>query len=231
MSLKRVLEPEVMDTLEEARDYDAMDHSEVNRAFVEDMFAASEIEGDVLDLGTGTALIPIELCQRLEERDVEDYRVMAADLSISMLDLARYNLEVQGLMHRIQLDRIDAKDLHYEDVQFDIVMSNSIVHHIPDPVVVLREAIRVLKPGGLLFFRDLMRPENDDEVGHLVETYAGDENEHQRQMFDDSLRAALDLSEIRELVSVLGFDPESVQATTDRHWTWIARKPNENAPA
>ena len=32
--LPRVLEPEVMDTAEEARDYDTMDHSEVNRRFV-----------------------------------------------------------------------------------------------------------------------------------------------------------------------------------------------------
>jgi len=231
MSLKRILEAEVMDTLEEARDYDAMDHSEVNRVFVEDLFEAGEITGDVLDLGTGTALIPIELCQRLEERDVEDYRIMAADLSVSMLDLARYNLEVHGLTHRVQLDHIDAKDLHYEDGQFDLVISNSIVHHIPEPIVVLRESIRVVKPGGLLFFRDLMRPDNDQAVQQLVETYAGDENDHQRQMFDDSLRAALELSQIRELVSGLGFNPGSVQATTDRHWTWVAQTLNENAPS
>ncbi|MBP88580.1 MAG: ubiquinone biosynthesis protein UbiE [Planctomycetaceae bacterium] len=223
MTLHRVLEPEVMDTLEEARDYDVMDHSEVNRVFVDDLFAAAEISGDVLDLGTGTALIPIELCQRLEEEGVEDYRVMAADLSTSMLDLARYNLEVRGLTNRIQLDHVDAKELHYEDDQFDIVISNSIVHHIPEPIVAMREAIRVVKPGGLLFFRDLMRPETADDVSRLVETYAGDENEHQRQMFDDSLRAALSLDEARELVAQLGFNADSVQATSDRHWTWIAR--------
>jgi hypothetical protein len=42
-------------------------------------------------------------------------------------------------------------------------------------------------------------------------------------MFDDSLRAALDLTEIRALVAELGFDPLGVEATTDRHWTWIAQ--------
>ena len=35
--LERVLEPEVMDTPAEARDYDAMDHAEVNRLFVDDL--------------------------------------------------------------------------------------------------------------------------------------------------------------------------------------------------
>src|SRR5438045_3510792 len=40
MSLQRVLEPEVMDSPEEAADYDAMDHSEVNRVFVDDLIGS-----------------------------------------------------------------------------------------------------------------------------------------------------------------------------------------------
>ncbi len=219
MTLPRVLEPEVMDTLEKADDYDAMDHSQVNRQFVSDLLATSEIKGDVLDLGTGTALIPIELCQR-----VENCRVMAVDLAEHMLDLARYNIEANGLIERIVLDRIDAKKLPYEDDLFDIVMSNSIVHHIPEPLGVLQEAVRVTEPYGLIFVRDLMRPADDATVRQLVETYAGDENEHQQQMFDDSLRAALTLDEIRAFVVHLGFAPETVNATSDRHWTWAAYK-------
>src|SRR6476620_5625595 len=62
--LPRVLEPEVMDTPEEARDYDAMDHSAVNRVFVADFLAVWDGRGPVLDLGTGTALVPIEFCRQ-----------------------------------------------------------------------------------------------------------------------------------------------------------------------
>jgi hypothetical protein len=43
-------------------------------------------------------------------------------------------------------------------------------------------------------------------------------------MFDDSLRAALTLAEIRALVAEVGCDPAQVQATSDRHWTWAAPK-------
>ena len=218
--LQRTLEPEVMDTPDEARDYNEMDHSEVNRVFVDDLLACGEIVGDVLDLGTGTALIPVALCERVEE-----CRVMACDMSASMLDLAVYNLAVTAAAERIQLDQADAKQLNYEDDEFDIVISNSIVHHIPEPLVALREAVRVVKPGGLLFFRDLMRPESSNEVDDLVATYAAEANKHQRQMFDDSLRAALTLEEMRELVITLGFAPNTVRATSDRHWTWIVRKP------
>jgi len=219
--LKRCLEPEVMGTAEEALDYDAMDHAVVNRAFVDDLLAGGDAVGDVLDLGTGTAQIPILLCQT-----VDACRVMAIDLSIPMLDQARLNIEIHSLIDRIALAHLDSKALLYEDDEFDLVMSNSIVHHIPQPGIVLAEAARVCKPGGRLFFRDLLRPADDATVDRLVATYAADANAHQRQMFDDSLRAALSLDEIRELVRDLGFAPESVAATSDRHWTWDARKPD-----
>jgi len=62
--LPRVLEPEVMDSPEEASDYDSMDHSEVNRVFVQDFLAFWHGSGTVLDVGAGTAQIPIELCQQ-----------------------------------------------------------------------------------------------------------------------------------------------------------------------
>lgn len=220
MALERVLEPEVMDTYEEARDYDSMDHQAVNKLFVDDLLAVGNIGNDILDVGTGTAQIPVELC-----RQSEDCRIIAIDMAVHMLDLARFNIEVDGFTQRIFLQQIDAKDMLFESEMFDCVMSNSIIHHIPEPLAVLAESMRVTRPGGLLFFRDLLRPESGEEVAHLVSTYAGDENEHQRQMFDDSLRAALSLSEVRAMVSSLGFEAETVQATSDRHWTWIAIKP------
>jgi len=222
MTLARILEAEVMDTPEEASDYDSMDHSQVNRAFVDDLLAIADNATDILDLGTGTALIPIELCQRLESG-----RVMAIDLSIHMLELARYNIEVVGLNERIQLGHVDGKQLPYDDEMFDAVISNSIIHHIPEPLTVLREAVRVATPGGVLFIRDLMRPPSDADVCRLLETHAGQANQHQQQMFDDSLRAALDLDEIRDLVEQLGFPRETVQATSDRHWTWVGRQGSE----
>lgn len=232
--LARVLETEAMDTPEEAQSYDDMDHRAVNALLVTDLLAAAgfrspdaiadDDEGpppwiDVLDLGAGTALIPIELCRR-----TADVRVMAADLAVSMLELARLNIEIASLTHRIVLDRVDAKELHYGDDRFEGVISNSIIHHVPEPITVLREAVRVAKPGAILFFRDLLRPDDEPTLTHLVNTYAGDATAHQRQMFSDSLRAALTLEEIRNLVSQLGFSPDTVQATSDRHWTWVARK-------
>lgn len=226
MTLSRILETEVMDTPEEALDYDAMDHSAVNRTFVDDLIAVllptpnPESRApllDILDLGTGTALIPIELCKSFKH-----CRVMACDAASHMLDQARYNLAAHDFNDRIELHQVDAKALPFQETKFDVVMSNSILHHIPEPLAVLREAVRVTRPGGLLFFRDLLRPESKEQLHHLVETHAAGANDHQRQMFADSLHAALSLEEIRDLVASLNFPRESVQQTTDRHWTWVA---------
>ncbi len=256
MGLKRTLEPEVMDSKEDASEYNDMDHSEVNRLFVAELlefaeanFVAEEEDdddddddeeesdseesgdeesgddeyeitlGDVLDIGAGTALIPIELCKQHA-----DCRVMAIDMAVSMLDLAVYNIEVAGLGHRITLNHIDAKNMGFEDGMFHVTMSNSIIHHIPIPMDCLMEMVRVTCQGGMLFVRDLMRPNDEATVGQLVETYAGDESDYSRKLFEESLHAALSLEEIREMVESLGFDPQTATATTDRHWTWAAMK-------
>ena len=217
--LDRVLEPEVMNDRDEAVEYDAMDHELVNRNFVTDLLVAGPIGIDCLDLGTGTALIPIELCQRDGE-----VRVMAADASTIMLDLARYQLEVNNLTSRIQLHFGDVKKLVFEGGFFDTVMSNSLVHHLPSHDSFLVEALRVLRPGGLLFVRDLCRPESQEQLDLLVLTYAANESDSSKQMLRQSLHAALSLSEIRTLALQAGLSSECVAMTSDRHWTLHTRK-------
>jgi len=224
--LPRSLEPEVMESELEARDYDAMDHSTVNRVFVEDFLSAWNSAGDgtqaartstrVLDVGAGTAQIPIELCRR-----EGDWHVTAVDLSAEMLKVGAENVSRAGLDQVVHLQHCDAKRLPFADGSFDAVISNSIVHHVPDPGPVLAEMLRVLREGGQLFVRDLLRPSDASTVDRLVDAYASDANEHQRRMFRDSLHAALTLAEIRELFQSLGFPPPCVNQTSDRHWTAV----------
>ncbi len=217
--LERVLETEVMDDRSEAVEYNDMDHEAVNRNFVTDLLSSGPLGIDCLDLGTGTALIPIELCQRDDE-----VRVMASDASTAMLELARYQLEVNNLTHRVQLHFGDAKKLIFESSFFDTVISNSLVHHLPTHASFLPEAIRVLRPIGLLFIRDLCRPDSQEQLDLLVSTYAGNESKSSQQMLRQSLHAALNLSEIRELALAVGLPANCVAMTSDRHWTLQTRK-------
>jgi ubiquinone/menaquinone biosynthesis C-methylase UbiE len=224
--LTRILEPEVMDTESEALDYNSMDHSTVNRLFVDDLLTeaasgdlATHQPWQLFDAGTGTALIPLELLSRSLP-----VSITASDLAEQMLIVAKANVAASGHDDAIRLVLSDCKQLPDGDSAYDIVMSNSIVHHIPEPQSVLKELWRILKPGGLLFVRDLMRPNDLATLDDLVRTYAGEANAHQQQMFRDSLHAALTLAEVKTLLTQVGIPNEAVRATSDRHWTISAWK-------
>ena len=233
--LERVLEPEVMDSAEEARDYDSMDHAAVNTLFCDDFlaFATSRGLARIVDFGTGTALIPIELCGR-----AAGFEVVAIDLSEHMLVLGRENVARVGLSDRVHLERVDAKGTPYEDGAFSATISNSIVHHIPEPARAFAEMWRVTKKGGLLFVRDLHRPDDHAEVDRLVALYGGDPRgdppadaertasfEHQRALFRASLCAALTVEEVADMLAPLGIPTSAVKLTSDRHWTLACEKP------
>ncbi|MEI6325206.1 MAG: hypothetical protein WCO91_07145, partial [Gemmataceae bacterium] len=101
---------------------------------------------------------------------------------------------------------------------------NSIIHHIPAPVLCLREMARVCVPGGWLFVRDLCRPDSEAELNRLVELHAGDAPSTQKQLFGDSLHAALTLSEAKALAQSVHLHPDSVTLSSDRHWTLAVKK-------
>ena len=221
--LSRVLEPEVMDTPEEAREYDAMDHAAVNLRFVADFLAAHGPGrgGEILDVGTGPARLPIALC-----RADRHFRVLGIDLAGPMLDLARRNVAEAGLTDRIRFARGDAKSLPFPDGRFEAVVSNTIIHHIPDPAPALAEMVRLVAPGGTLMVRDLARPLDESAVQALVDLHAGSEPIPARNLFRDSLRAALTLEEVQDVIRGLGLPDEGVAMTSDRHWTWTWSRPS-----
>jgi ubiquinone/menaquinone biosynthesis C-methylase UbiE len=221
--MERVLEPEVMDTAEEAQDYDAMDFTEVNTAFVEAFVALGVRTGNVLDVGTGTARIPLLIAQRLPA-----IKIVAVDLSAEMLKLAAAHLQAAALEGRITLHLADAKNLPFPDATFDAVISNSIVHHIPEPITVLREIARVAKPGAALLIRDLLRPATPEAADALVARYAGKESPRQQKLFRDSLGAALTLEEITSAAQAAGLTGVTIAQTSDRHWT-LTRLPSPSA--
>lgn len=213
--IQRTLEPELMDDPQEASLYDAMDHSEVNEKFVSDLLAAGSIGSQVIDLGTGTARIPILLCQK-----APDVKVMAVDAAVHMLEVAVRNIDIAGLRDSIQLVQADAKKLEEFDPDIcDCVISNTLLHHLPEPGEAIMAAKRLLRTGGRIFIRDLMRPQSSLEVEQLTKTYAGDEPTESQQLLRQSLHAALTLEEAQQMAESCGLNPNSVYASSDRHWT------------
>jgi ubiquinone/menaquinone biosynthesis C-methylase UbiE len=218
--LERIPEPELMDTAEEAQQYDAMDHRAVNTCFVADLLAEAPVDGAWCDLGTGPAHIPILIAEARP-----GVRVLAVDAALSMLALARRNLKEAGLTERIALVHQDAKFPGLASGSFACVFSNSLVHHLGEPAAFWQTCRRLVAPGGLVFVRDLFRPADRNALDHLVSLHTAGATDCQRRLFAESLVSAFTVEEIAEQAEQAGLVGARVEATSDRHWTlvWRAR--------
>ncbi|MGK7902006.1 MAG: class I SAM-dependent methyltransferase [Hormoscilla sp.] len=212
--MSRVLEPEVMDTWEDAVEYDSMDFTEVNSAFAQLAVELGPQGGLVLDVGTGTCRIPILIAQMRPT-----WQIWAIDLSENMLQIGARNVEKAGLQEQIKLERVDGKQVPYPDSMFDMVISNGTVHHLPDTLPFFREVKRLLKPGGSILIRDLIRPPDVATMDALVASIGGEYNQYQTKLFRDSLHAALTLDEVKQMVLDAGLSGVRVYQSSDIHWT------------
>lgn len=209
--MERILEPEVMDDADEAREYDAMDHRAPNAAFVERLVELGA-SGRMLDVGTGPGQVPPLVCERLP-----DATVVGIDLAASMLRHAERRRRASAHTDRIEYRLADAKRLPFEDGAFDAVFSNTILHHIADPRPFLAEVGRVLRPGGALLVRDLFRPEAAERADELVRLHAAGESPRQQALLRASLGAAFTPTELGDLARACGLADAQVVVDSDRH--------------
>jgi ubiquinone/menaquinone biosynthesis C-methylase UbiE len=109
--------------------------------------------GRVLDVGTGPGFVAIAVARLLQGSGCE---VVGLDLSQAMLALAAENAAQAGL-NSLTWRVGDAKNMPFEDNEFDFIISNDSLHHWDDPVPVLNEIARVLKDDGQCVVHDSKR--------------------------------------------------------------------------
>lgn len=98
----------------------------------------------VLDIGTGTARLPLTLFEQPSFRG----QIIGVDDSRRMLAEAANKLD--GYRHRMTLIWQDGAHLPFHDDTFDAVTCLEMLEFTPDPAAQLAEAVRVLRPGGVL---------------------------------------------------------------------------------
>ena len=98
-----------------------------------------------LEIGSGTGFFLLNLMQAgVAERG------SVTDISPGMVEVALRN--ARGLGLDVDGRVADAETIPYPDATFDLVVGHAVLHHIPDVELALREALRVLKPGGRFVF-------------------------------------------------------------------------------
>lgn len=198
LTLPRKPEPEVMADAEEVEAYasaaaqaylDAIDNT-----LVEQVLAVGPERGWMVDIGTGPGGIPLKIARRRPE-----LRVIGIDRSPTMIRAARQAAVEQGLADRVCFFVGDANRLCFPDGFFDLVLSNSLLHHLEHPLVALNEMARVAKPDGVILLRDLRRPARLAFPLH-VRWYGRYYSGLMYELYVDSVRAAYTGAELSALL-------------------------------
>jgi 2-polyprenyl-3-methyl-5-hydroxy-6-metoxy-1,4-benzoquinol methylase len=211
--MNRVLEPELMDDPEQALIYSKADFEEENQGFVDRFreFYPDLIRGHVVDLGCGPADIAIRLA-----RAVPEIKITGIDGSRPMIDIGQKAIEEAALA-----DRIDLRCERFQSCTVDpadAVISNSLLHHLPNPLQFWYAVKKLVKPGGLVLVMDLLRPDSPEAAQAIVDQYAVDEPPILRRDFFNSLLAAFTEDEVASQLAELNLSRLLIDVPDDRHW-------------
>jgi len=212
--IPRTLEPELMDEREQARAYADADFDDVNQGFVvrfRTRFPDFR-SGRVVDLGCGPADIPIRMC-----REFPDLEVVGIDGAEAMIAIGREEVARAALASQITLRTECLPLVRPEDVLFDAGISNSLLHHLHDPMVLWKSLRGMLKPGAPILVVDLRRPSSRDEARTLVEDHASGAPAVLERDFFNSLLAAFTPDEVRAQLELCGISGLDVEEISDRH--------------
>ena len=212
--MNRTLEPELMEDDAQVQAYAAADFSQENQGFV-DLFREyfpDFSEGHVLDLGCGPGDIPIRLA-----RAVPGCRITAVDASAPMIRLAEETVRHAGLSDRITFRCERFQDLAGANIA-DAAMSNSLLHHVPNPLQFWHKLRVAVKPGSPVLVMDLLRPESPEEAQAIVDRYAAGAPDILRRDFYNSLLAAFTEDEISAQLAQMNLTRLIIDVPDDRHW-------------
>jgi SAM-dependent methyltransferase len=219
--MKRIAEPELMLDDEQVRAYAAADFSEPNDRFValvRERLVDLPPRGRALDLGCGPADLTIRLARALSEWTID-----GVDGSEPMLALGRAAVARAGLTARVRLHRVVLPNALPERGSYELIVSNSLLHHLDDPAV-LWEAIRTsVARGGSVLVMDLLRPVSRDDAEALVSTHAANELPVLQRDFFNSLCAAYRPEEVRSQLLRAGLGHLRMEVVSDRHFTIFGR--------
>ena len=216
MTMKRTPEPELMDSEEQTLAYAQADFEESNSLFTRqflERFADLAGSGSMADLGCGPGDITIRLANALP-----GWRVTGIDAGENMLRRAREHPGYPQVADRVRFHLAYLPDPSLPAGEWDALVSNSLLHHLPDPQVLWNSIRQMAAGGAAVQVMDLARPDSEAAAMDLVDRYSEGAPDILREDFYNSLLAAYTTGEIAQQLAESGLDRLRLETVSDRHW-------------
>jgi len=152
--------------------------------------------GTVLDIGTGSGLLAIELAKA---KDCH-FNIIAIDISENMIRQATENARQAGVEHRIKFLVSTAAALPFPDSYFDLVISYASLHHWFEPVAVFNEVERIVKETGNFIIRDNKRVYQNPFWKSAIWIISRFMNKRHRENWPKAILASYTIPEVKEIL-------------------------------
>jgi trans-aconitate methyltransferase len=213
--MERVPELELMNGPQHALAYAQGDFTEPHDRFVtlfQERFRGEKIDGYAVDLGCGPADVTIRF-----SRAYPDCIIQGVDGAENMLKHGRKAIADLGLESRITLHLGRLPQDNLPRASYDVIISNSLLHHLPDPMILWYCIKSYGSPGAIVYVMDLFRPRSQHETRRLVDQYAGNEPTILQEDFYHSLCASFRLEEVQRQLEEADLGHLSTETVSDRH--------------
>jgi ubiquinone/menaquinone biosynthesis C-methylase UbiE len=165
--------------------------------FVGKVLKKGERSGIVLDIGTGSGLLAIELAKAKGCR----FEITAVDISPNMIRQAEANARRAGVEDKITFVVATAEALPFADSSFDIVVSYASLHHWLQPVAVFNEIARLTKETGVAIIRDNKRVYQNTIWKAVIWSVSRFMNRRHRENWPKAILASYTIPEVRDILS------------------------------
>ncbi|AAP99860.1 MULTISPECIES: class I SAM-dependent methyltransferase [Prochlorococcus] len=222
--MQRVTEPELMLAPDQVQAYAEADFSSSEASMLSEVDLLIRDRGMhidrkklIVDLGCG----PGNITQRLADQWPEA-KVLGLDDSPEMLMYARKKQKEKiSFLERITYKKINISQIANGDFPFrecaDLVVSNSLIHHIHDPLIFIKALKNISKHGAIHFHRDLRRPSSLEEALAIKQKHLPTAPSVMEKDFIASLKAAYTSREISQYLKDSELNSFKVVEVDDRY--------------
>ena len=207
--MQRILEPELMEDMAQAKAYSEADfdkqHSKII-TLIDLAFGTIEFSGDILDLGCGPGDVTFRIAHRFSKANIT-----GIDGSQAMISLANKRQEDElRVNNRVNFIQAMIPGVEIPNKSYDFIVSTSFLHHLHQPDVLWQTIIKHAGPRTKVFIADLCRPESKSLARKMVNESAKNEPAVLQEDFYNSLLAAFTPKEVEKQLFKAGLNKLSV---------------------